>query len=107
MLMQPKYAHVRNLHLQAGDAACYWLALCQFEQNRLKAVLGQCRMYSDQHSSGLWVAANQALLATALAKQNRLKDAIRAIKEIDEDHPAAGGYQLLMARWLRLLEAAK
>ena len=34
MLMQPQYAHARKLHLMAGDDACFWLAQCQFEQNR-------------------------------------------------------------------------
>lgn len=107
MLMQPDYAHVRKLHLQAGDDACFWLALCQFEQNRMQAVVDQCTVYANQHSSGGWVAANQSLMATALAKQKKLKSAIRALKEIDETDPAFGGYQVLMTRWQRLLEAAE
>lgn len=107
MLMQPQYAHIRKLHLMAGDDACFWLAQCQFEQNRMQAVVDQCVVYANQHSSGGWVAANQSLMATALAKQKKLKTAIRALKEIDEDDPSSGGYRVLMARWQRLLEAAE
>ncbi len=107
MLMQPEYAHVRKLHLLAGDDACFWLALCQFEQNRTQAAVDQCVVYANQHSSGGWVAANQSLMATALVKLKKLKPAIRALKEIDEDDPASGGHRVLMARWQRLLDAAE
>lgn len=107
MLMQPDYAHVRKLHLLAGDDACFWQAQCQFEQNRMQAVVDQCVVYANQHSSGGWIAASQSLMATALAKQKKLKTAIRALKEIDEDDPASGGHHVLMARWQRLLEAAE
>ncbi|RLT11739.1 MAG: hypothetical protein DWI21_02270, partial [Planctomycetota bacterium] len=67
----------------------------------------QCVVYANQHSSGGWIAASQSLMATALAKQKKLKTAIRALKEIDEDDPATGGHRVLMARWRRLLEAAE
>lgn len=107
MLMQPNYAHVRKLHLMAGDDACFWLAQCQFEQNRMQAVVDQCVVYANQHSSGGWVAVNQSLMATALAKLQKLKSAIRTLKEIDEDDPASGGHRVLIARWQRLLEAAE
>lgn len=107
LLMQDEYKHVRNLHLLAGDDACFWLAQCQFEQNRMQAVVDQCLVYADQHSSGGWVAANQSLMATALAKLKKLKSATRALKEIDENDPSSGGYHVLMARWQRLLEAAE
>ncbi len=107
MLMQPEYENVRKLHLLAGDDACFWLALCQFEQNRLQAAVDQCVVYANQHSSGGWVTANQSLMAMALVKLKKLKPAIRALKEIDEDDPASGGHRVLMARWQRLLEAAE
>jgi len=107
LLMQPEYAHIRKLHLQAGDDACFWLALCQFEQNRMQSVVDQCVIYANQHSSGGWVASNQSLMAMALAKLKKLKPAIRALKDIDEDDPASGGHRMLMARWQRLLEAAE
>ena len=107
MLMQPQYAHVRKLHLAAGDDGCFWLAQCQFEQNRMQAVVDQCVVYANQHSSGGWVAANQSLMANALVKLKKLKPAIRALKEIGEDDPSSGGYRVLMARWQRLLEAAE
>lgn len=107
MMMQPQYAHVRKLHLLAGDDACFWLAQCQYEQNRMQAVVDQCVVYGNQHSSGGWVAANQSLMAMALAKQKKLKPAIRALKEIDEDDPAAGGHHVLMARWQRLIDATE
>ena len=107
MMMQPQYANVRKLHLLAGDDACFWLAQCQFEQNRWQAVVDQCLAYGKQHSSGGWVAANQSLLATALVKQKKLKPAIRALKEIEEDDPLAPSSRMLMARWQRLLDAAE
>lgn len=107
VLMQEEYKHIRRLHLLAGDDACFWQAQCQFEQNRMQAVVDQCVVYSNQHSSGGWVTANQSLMATALTKLKKLKTAIRALKEIDEDDPASGGYHVLMARWQRLLEAAE
>ncbi len=107
ILMQPEYAHIRKLHLLAGDDACYWLALCQFEQNRMQAVVDQCVIYANQHSSGGWVANNQSLMAMALVKLKKLKTAVRALKYIDEDDPASGGHRMLMARWQRLLEAAE
>ncbi len=107
ILMQPEYAHVRSLHLLAGDDACYWLTLCQFEQNRMQAAVDQCVVYGNQHSSGGWVAANQSLMATALVKLKKLKPAIRALKDIDEDDPASGRHRVLMARWQRLLDAAE
>ena len=107
MLMQPQYAHVRKLHLAAGDDGCFWLAQCQFEQNPMQAVVDQCVVYANQHSSGGWVAANQSLMANALVKLKKLKPAIRALKEIGEDDPSSGGYRVLMARWQRLLEAAE
>lgn len=107
LIMQPQYAPIRKVHLLAGDDACFWLAQCQFEQNRMSAVVDQCRIYGNQHSSGGWVAANQSLMAVALAKQKKLKEAIRALKEIDEDDPLAAGSRVLMARWQRLLEAAE
>lgn len=107
LMMQPAHAQVRRLHLLAGDDACYWVALCQFEQNRLRAVVDQCRMYDSQHSSGGWVAANQTLMATALARQDKLKEAILALREFDEKAPSFAGSRVLMARWKRLLESAE
>ncbi|MFM9961191.1 MAG: tetratricopeptide repeat protein [Planctomycetaceae bacterium] len=107
LMMQPSHAHIRKLHLLAGDDACYWVAQCQFEQNRLRAVVDQCRMYGNQHSSGGWVAANQMLMATALAQQDKLKEAIRALKEFDEEAPSFAGSRVLTARWQRLLAAAE
>lgn len=107
VLMQKQYEHIRNLHLQAGDDACYWLALCQFEQNRIESVVDQCNIYNKQHSNGRWFAPSQALMATALAKQNKLKTAVRALKEVEEDDPSVGGYRVLMARWQRLLAATE
>ena len=107
MLMLPEYKHIRNLHSSAGDNACFWLAQCQFEQNRMPAVVEQCAIYSRQHSDGEWVAAHQSLLAMALAKQQKLKSAIRALKEIDEDDAATGGNRVLIARWQRLLDSAE
>ena len=105
MMMQPQYSHIRKLHLLAGDDACFWLAQCQFEQNRWQAVVDQCLAYGKQHSSGGWVAANQTLMAVALAKQKKLKPAIRALKEIEEDDPLAAASRVLIARWQRLLDA--
>lgn len=107
LMMQPQYAPIRKVHLLAGDDACFWLAQCQFEQNKLESVVDQCRIYADQHSSGGWVAANQSLMAVALAKQKKLKEAIRALKEIGEDDPLSAGSRVLIARWQRLLEAAE
>lgn len=107
VLMQQQYKHVRDLHLQAGDDACFWLALCQYEQNRIESVVDQCNIYNKQHSNGRWFAPSQALMATALAKQNKLKAAVRALKEIEEDDTSIGGYRVLMARWQRLLAAAE
>ncbi|MBC7817270.1 MAG: hypothetical protein IAG10_10310 [Planctomycetaceae bacterium] len=107
LMMQPPNAQVRRLHLLAGDDACYWTALCQFEQDRLRAVVDQCRMYDNQHSSGGWTSANQWLMATALAKQKKLKEAIRALKEFDEEAPSFAGSRVLTARWQRLLIPAE
>ena len=103
MMMQPQYAHVRKVHLLAGDDACFWQALCQFEQHRWESTVDQCVVYSNQHSSGGWVAANQTLMAVALAKQKLLKEAIRALKEIDTEDPLAAGARVLTARWQRVL----
>ncbi len=105
LMMQPPHKHVRDLHLLAGDDACFWVALCQFEQNRLRAVVDQCREYDKWHSNGGWTAANQSLMATALAQQKKLKEAIRALKEFDEEAPSFAGSRVLMARWQRLLES--
>ena len=107
LMMQPPHKHVRDLHLLAGDDACYWVAQCQFEQNRLRAVVDQCRVYDKWHSNGGWTAANQSLMATALAQQKKLKEAIRALKEFDEDAPSFAGSRVLTARWRRLLESAE
>ncbi len=107
LMMQPANKNIRNLHLLAGDDACYWMALCQFEQNRLRAVVDQCRVYDNQHSSGGWVNANRWLMATALADQKKLKEAIRSLKEFDEDTPSFVGTRVLSARWKRLLESAE
>ena len=98
---------VYKLHLSAVDDACYWMALCQFEQNRLRAVVDQCRVYDSRRSSGGWTSANQSLMASALARQKKLKEAIRALKEFDEDAPSFVGSRVLTARWQRLLESAE
>ncbi len=98
---------VRALHLLAGDDACYWTALCQFEQNRLRAVVDQCREYDKWHSSGGWTAANQSLMATAFVRQKKIKEAIRALKEFDEEAPSFVGSRVLIARWQRWLESAE
>lgn len=103
LMMQPQYAPVRKMHLLAGDDACFWQALCQFEQSRWEATVDQCVVYSNQHSSGGWAAANQTLMAIALAKQKKLKEAIRALKEIDADDPLSAGSRVLTARWQRML----
>lgn len=107
LMMQPDHAHVRRLHLLAGDDACFWVAQCQFEQDRLGAVVSQCRVYDNQHSSGGWVSANQLLIATTLAKQAKLKEAVRVLNAFEENIPAFGGTRVLMARWQRLLESAE
>ncbi|TXT35001.1 MAG: hypothetical protein FD138_1557 [Planctomycetota bacterium] len=78
-------------------------ALCQFEQHRWEATVDQCVVYSNQHSSGGWAAANQTLMAVTLAKQKLLKEAIRALKEIDADDPLSAGSRVLTARWQRVL----
>ena len=98
---------VRELHLLAGDDACYWTALCQFEQNRLRAVVDQCREYDKWHSSGGWTSANQLLMAAALVQQKKIKEAIRVLKKFDEEAPSFGGSRVLLARWQRLLESAE
>ncbi len=107
MQKQQPQESVRKLHLLAGDDACHWVALCQFEKNRLPAVVEQCREYDKWHSNGGWTAANQSLMATALAQQKKLKEAIRALKEFDEESPLFVGSRVLMARWQRLLEPAE
>jgi hypothetical protein len=89
--------HIRNLHLKAGDDACYWLALCQFEQNHTKVAIEQCRAYLDRYSSGSWPDGAKSLLATCLAKQNRLNEAIRAINDVDEDSPDFAHHKVLIA----------
>jgi hypothetical protein len=99
--------HIRKLHLKAGDDACYWLALCQFEQNRTKIAVKQCRAYLDRYSSGSWPDAAKSLLATCFAKQKRLNEAIRAINDVDEDSPDFAHHKVLIARWRRLLAAEK
>lgn len=98
---------VYKLHLWAVDDASYWMALCQFEQNRLRAVVDQCRVYDNRRSSGGWTSANQWLMATALVKQKKLKEAIRALKEFDEEAPSFAGTRVLTARWQRLLESVE
>ena len=105
IMMQPQYGHVRKVHLMAGDDACFWLALCQFEQDRWDAVIDQCRVYDKQHSSGGWVAANQMLMAAALVKNKKLNEAIRVLKEIDADDLLSAGSRVLSARWKRILDA--
>lgn len=105
MQKQQPQESVRKLHLLAGDDACHWVSLCQFEQNRLPAVVDQCREYDKWHSNGGWTAANQSLMATALAQQKKLKEAIRVLKEFDEESPSFAGSRVLMARWQRLLES--
>src|SRR5437867_3378765 len=59
--------HIRELHLRAGNDACYWVALCQSEQNRTDAAIAQCRNYLDRYRSGLWTGAAKSLLAVSLA----------------------------------------
>jgi hypothetical protein len=105
LMMQPQYAPIRKVHLLAGDDACFWQALCQFEQNRWEATVDQCVVYSNQHSSGAWAAANQTLMAVALAKQKKLKEASRALREIGEGDPLSAGGRALTARWQRMLAA--
>ena len=105
IMMQPQYGHVRKVHLMAGDDACFWLALCQFEQDRWDAVIDQCRVYDKQHSSGGWVAPNQMLMAAALVKNKKLNEAIRVLKEIDADDLLSAGSRVLSARWKRILDA--
>lgn len=107
MQKQQPQESVRKLHLLAGDDACHWVALCQFELNRMQAVVDQCREYDKWHSNGGWTAANQMLMATALVQQKKLKEAIRALKEFDEDAPSFVRSRVLMARWQRLLESAE
>lgn len=107
MQKQQPQESVRKLHLLAGDDASHWVALCQFERNRLQAVVDQCREYDKWHSNGGWTAANQSLMATALAQQKKLKEAIRALKEFDEEAPSFAGSRVLTARWRRLLESAE
>ena len=103
LMMQPKYAPIRKVHLLAGDDACFWQALCQFEQNRWEATVDQCKVYNKQHSDGGWFAANQTLMAVAYVKQKMLKEAVRALKEIDADDPLSAEAKVLTARWQRLL----
>lgn len=98
---------IRQLHTQAGDDACYWLAVCQFEQNRAKATVEQTLSYLDRHSSGAWVNPARVLLATTLAKQQRWKDAIRILNDVDEDSPSLPTAKVFMARWKRLMEAGE
>ena len=103
LMMQPQYAPIRKVHLLAGDDACFWQALCQFEQRRWEAANNQCVVYGNQHSNGGWFAANQSLLAAVLVKEKKLKEAIKALKEIDADDPLSAGARVMTARWQRLL----
>ena len=98
---------VYKLHLWAVDDASYWMALCQFEQNRLRAVVDQCRVYDGRRSSGGWTSANQWLMATALVKQKKHKEAIRVLKAFDEESLAFAGTRVLTARWQRIVESAE
>lgn len=94
---------IRDLHIRAGNDACYWMALCQAEQNRTKATIEQCLAYLDRYSEGSWAHAAKSLLAVSLAKQKRWKDAVQAIGQTEEDSLDYGGHQILKARWRRLL----
>lgn len=107
IMMMPKYADVRRLHLLAVDDACFWLAQCQYEQKRLPAVLSQCDVYARQHPNGAWAIENQWLKAITLAGQQQFSKAIAALAEAEGDHPAVGNHRLLTARWKRLLDATK
>ncbi len=107
MQKRPPQEDVYKLHLWAVDDACYWMALCQFEQNRLRAVVDQCRVYDSRRSSGGWTSANRWLMATALVQQKKIKEATRVFKEFDEDSCAFAGSRVLTARWQRLLEPAE
>ena len=95
--------NIRDLHVRAGNDACYWMALCQAEQNRTKAAIEQCRAYLDRYSEDSWSNAARSLLAVSLAKQKRWKDAILTINKADADSPDDAGHQVLKARWTRLL----
>ena len=93
----------RDLHIKAGNDACYWMALCQAEQNRTKATIEQCLAYLDRYSEGSWTQATKSLLAMSLAKQKRWKEAIQTINQSDEESPDYAGHQVLKARWRRML----
>ncbi len=95
--------NIRDLHLRAGNDACYWMALCQAEQNRTKATIEQCNAYLDRYSSGSWAVPAKSLLAVSLAKQKRWKDAIETINDAEEDSIQFGNHQVLIARWRRLM----
>ena len=97
----------RDLHLRAGNDACYWMALCQAEQNRVKATIEQCNAYLDRYSSGSWAGAAKSLLAVSLAKQKRWKDAIQTINDTEEDAIEYGNHQVLIARWRRIMAESK
>lgn len=93
----------RDLHIKAGNDACYWMALCQAEQNRTKATIEQCLAYLDRYSEGSWTQATKSLLAMSLAKQKRWKEAIQTINQSDAESPDYAGHQVLKARWRRML----
>lgn len=107
IMMMPKYADVRRLHLLASDDACFWQAQCQYEQNRLPAVLSQCDVYARQHPNGAWVVENQWLQAVTLAANQQFSKAIAALAEVETDHAAVGNHRLLTARWKLLRGTAK
>jgi hypothetical protein len=93
---------IRDLHVRAGNDACYWTALCQAEQNRTKATIEQCLAYLDRYSEGSWTPSVKTLLAISLAKQKRWKEAAQTIGQTDEGSLDYGGHQILKARWRRL-----
>ena len=94
---------IRDLHIRAGNDACYWMALCQAEQNRTKATIEQCLAYLDRYSEGSWTHAAKTLMAVSLAKQKRWKDAAQTIGQTEEESLDYGGHQILKARWRRML----
>lgn len=94
---------IRDLHIRAGNDACYWMALCQAEQNRTKATIEQCLAYLDRYSEGSWTHAAKTLMAVSLAKQKRWKDAAQTIGQTEEESLDYGCHQILKARWRRML----
>lgn len=93
---------ISNMHLQAAEDACFWVAFGQFEQGFAETAIESLELYLRKYPEGDWRDQSIWLLAQSLAARGQFDKAVQRAGELSDDYPQQPGVAFLTARWQAL-----